>query len=477
MSGIRTARRFAFLAVLAALSVAAACSGDSRVQVTGIDGGGVALGAISRFGSVFVNGVEYSTTRAQISVNGQMSTEAQLRVGQVVTVSGTIAASGLTGAAASITFDDDVIGPIAAIDLAGSSFVVLGQTVHTDATTTFDSGSIQPAELASLAVGDVVEVSGFQDAAGAILASRIERFAGGEVEVSGSVANLDASAKQFNLNALVVDYTAAQLPNGAPSNGACVEAEGDSASLIGGVLHATRVLVKSCRIAVANGDKGEIEGVVTMLRSPSDFDVGSQPVLTNASTQYDGGTSVNLAPNVKVEIEGTFNAGGTLVASKVKFEQASELRAEGTIDALMASTSTLTIFGIPVTTNAVTRFEDNSSPRASPFSFASLRVGDYVEVRGVPGQQANSVAATVLVRKDIDSERELRGFAANLAPPTLSILGVNVVTNGATAFEDVSGASLSAAEFFAQATGRVVDAEGSWDGMNFLASKLELKGP
>jgi len=54
---------------------------------------------------------------------------------------------------------------------------------------------------------------------------------------------------------------------------------------------------------------------------------------------------------------------------------------------------------------------------------------------------------------------------------------VAVVTDAGTSFEDSSGAAITGAEFFAQASGLLVDAGGSWDGVNFLASKLEIVGP
>lgn len=475
MTGIPSARRLTLFALLTVLAAVAGCS-SGGTEVGGIDGGGVARGAITGFGSIFVNGVEYTTAGAQITINGESGAEAQLRIGQVVTVRGTAAAGALTGNAQSISFDDDVTGPIASIDLPAASFVVLGQTIKTDATTTFDNSSIQPPEFASLATGDLVEVSGFHDASGAIVASRVERHPGGGLEITGTVSNLDSNAKQFSLNALVVDYSGATLSNGAPANGGCVETKGDSTSLSGGVLHATQVEVKACQFAVASGDLGRIEGIITAFRTAADFEVGGQRVSTSAATMFEGGTSATLAVNVRVEVEGTFDANNALAASKVQIKQRSSLRAQGTIDSLDAATSTFTIFGIAFTTNPETRFEDDSSQNP-PFNFASLRVGDYVEAKGTPGQLANSVIATVVERDEISTQRELRGLATSVSAPTLAILGVNIVSDAATTFEDNSGAAITATEFFAQAPGLLVDANGSWDGVTFLASKLEVVGP
>lgn len=475
MSAKRAARLFAAVLAILGAGLVVSC-GDGNTKVAGIDGGGVALGAVTGFGSVFVNGIEYRTSSAQITINGQPGTESQLRVGQVVSIEGTIDSRRTSGDAMTVSFDDNVTGPIVSINLAAGSLVVLGQTVRTDGTTTFDNSSIQPAELATLRTADIVAVSGFVDSTGAVVATRIERRSGGGVEVNGVVANLDTNMKTFQLNALIVDYSAAQLSNGAPTSGACVEVKGDSAGFSGGVLNATRVEVKSCQQAAATGDVGEIEGLVTGFRSASDFDVAGRRVLTTGTTQFDGGSAANLALNVKVEVEGTFDTAGTLVASRVKIKQASELRVKGTIDSLTAASKTLMVFGISIATDSGTRFEDDSSQNASPFNFSSLRTGDYVEVRGFASAAVNSMTATILERRN-PGTAELRGVAANLAPPAFTVLGVSVVTDAGTIFKDASGNPITSAAFFASANGRLVEVGGTWNGSNFTATNVELKNP
>ena len=95
-------------------------------------------GTITGFGSIFVNGVEWQTSGATITVDDNPGTESELKVGQVVTVRGTLNAAGTNGTADSVEFDNSVEGPIASIDLATGSFVVLGQTVLVSADTGFD---------------------------------------------------------------------------------------------------------------------------------------------------------------------------------------------------------------------------------------------------------------------------------------------------------------------------------------------------
>ena len=142
-----------------------AAGGGGGEPIVGIDRGGVTIsqGPINGFGSVIVNGVRYSTTGATITIDDRPGTESDLRAGQVVRVEGTVDATGTAGTARSISFNDDVEGPVQSIDPAAARLVVLGQTVQVGRATSFDD-SISPRSLAGLAVGDRIEVSGLVNA-------------------------------------------------------------------------------------------------------------------------------------------------------------------------------------------------------------------------------------------------------------------------------------------------------------------------
>ena len=453
-------------------------SGGTTTPTTptaGINGGGFARGAITGFGSIFVNGVEFSTSSATITVEDSPGQESQLRVGQVVLVQGTINDDGRTGTARSVSFNDDVQGAIQSVSASAGTFVVLGQTVKVTPTTAFDD-SISPASIDGLRAGLVVEVSGLPDANGVIVATRVEaKAAGGESEVTGKVSALDATARRFSLNALTVDYSGATVANGTLANGACVEAKGTSGA--GGTLTASRVELKSCTLATAANDKGELEGFVTRFGSATDFDVGNQRVATSATTTWVNGVPADLRANVEVEVEGSFNASGTLDARKVKFELSSDQRLLGTVDALNAASSSFTMFGVTVTTDAATRIEDKSAARATPFRYADIRTGDYLEVRGFRGATAGTIVATLVERRDLDTRREVQGTAGNVAQPGFTVLGVAVTTSGSTSFRNSDGTSMNAAAFFAALPGRLVKARGSWNGTNLSATEAELQNP
>lgn len=441
---------------------------------------GMVVGPISSFGSVVVNGIHYETDGAVITIDGMPGTQADLRVGQVVRVVAELEDGATTGTASSVDFDDNVEGPITSIDLAASRFVVLGQTVLVGASTSFDD-DITPHSLEGLVVGDFVEVSGLVMADGSIDATRIEKeAAGGEFEVHGIVSAHDSANLRFNLNDLVVDYSGAQLddfPGGAIADGQPVEAKGTT--LDGnGALVATRVEFEGNQVTGEEDDFAEIEGHITRFASATDFDVAGVPVTTNASTQFEDGTAADLGLNVKVEVEGVFDASGRLVAEEVDIRLGGDIEVAGIIDSIDAANGSIAVLGIPVDTDALTRFEDKSDARISPLTIADLSVGDYVELRGAESPTASGrVLAAIFERDDVDTESEVQGFVTAVSAPTLTILGVTIQTDGSTEFEDAADLPITQAEFFSRvAAGALIKAQGvATSATTILADEVELE--
>ena len=462
--------------VLAGALVVASCGGGGE-QVAGIDSRGnptpsasiFAKGSISGFGSVIVNGVTYDTNSATFTIDGSPGTQANLAVGDVVIIQAT-ASGGGTPVASSVTFDDAVEGPISAIDLGAETLTVLGQLVRIDSATSFDD-SIIPRSLDGLSVNNVVEVSGFFLADGSISATRIElKPLGGELELTGIVSN--AGVDTFEINGFVVNFGGALIedfPNGTPENGQRVEAKGDQ--LVGGDLIATRVQFKGGEFG-DDGDEVEVEGFITVFNSAADLEVEGIRITTNAQTVYENGASTDLAENRKIEVEGSINASGTLVAESIEFKTSGALRVEALVEDIQASQ--FTILGIDIRVDESTRYEDSSVLDLEAFDFSDISVGDYLEVRGYEDQ--NGIVATQVDRDDFEGDVAVRGIVESVADPDFVILGVTISTSAATDFTDNDGVTdLTPAEFFGQADGRLVEASGTLIGAVINAAEVELE--
>lgn len=440
----------------ALLGFLAACGGGGgggssstpNQQISGIQGTGFAQGAITGFGSIFVNGVEFRTTSSTITVNGRSGTESELKVGQVVTIRGSVDSNGTTGTASSVAYDDDVKGQVSAIDTTAGTLVVMGQTVATDGNTRF--GNV--ADLASLVANtDFVEVSGFRDSSGVIRATRVEKISSpSEFEVTGAVgAPIDTTAKTFKVGTLTVDYSTATTLNNfsTPTAGQTVEVRG---TLVNGVLKATRIDGKS-GTTLANGDPAKVEGIITRYVSNTDFDVNGIKVTTTSSTQFPTGTT--LALGAKVQAEGTVNSGGVIAATRVEIKASGDGRVTATVTAIDAPNNRFSVFGVQGTVSAATSFEDKSNANARPFNLSLLRTGDYVEVRGAEAA-AGGLTLSYVERRDLRSQIEIRGLAKNVnaTAQTFSLVGVNVRLASNAQCRNALGATIPCATLFSNLT-------------------------
>jgi hypothetical protein len=396
-------------------------------------------GVITGFGSVFVNGVEYDSAGASVTIDDLSSAESDLQIGMVVTVAGSINGSGTTGTAASISFADSLEGPVSGVFSAASgTLAVMGQTVKVDGSTIYQD--VNDASL--LALNDMVEVSGFLDASGAILATRIEKkttvFSAGTttVEIKGIVSGVTGSV--FSINALSVNASGVTWPVGL-ANGSFVEVRGTLVAA-GGPMTATFLELEPT-FAAGEGEHVEVEGIVTDYMSLSSFKVNDVPVDGSALG------AVTIANNMKIEVEGTM-VGGVLMAGKSEIELENNILLEGDVSALGASS--LTLLGQTATVTATTEFRDSSAANLRTLRLANIAVNDHVKLVGYQG--AGGIVATSIERLNAATQAQLKGTVSAATPTTsLTILGVAVDTSAAS-FRDINSSAIIAADFFAAIT-------------------------
>lgn len=461
-------RKLTALGVAAAMLLAS-CDG---IEVAGIQGSGspaaAAVGPITGFGSVFVNGVEYATAGAQILIDDQPGAEAQLRAGQIVTIKGTVNPDGATGTASEVSFSADVEGPATQIDLTNNTFVVLGQTVRVTGSTLFDP-AIQPADLTGIQTGTLLEVSGFANAAGELVASRVDvETAGSNLQVKGAVESLDTTNQTFRINSLIVDYSASTTTTLA--NGTVVKVQG-TALASGGALLATHIEVLPGLGAAANQHL-DLAGIITSFTSASDFVVQGQHVVTDADTQLVL-HGASLGVNVVVHVQGVVNASGMLLAKIVEVRTASPALIRGMVDSVTMAGNSLSVLGVQVTISSATVLEDRSNQHVRQFRLSDLRAGDYVEIHGAEGTPG-TVSASVLERDNSENRSYLQGTALNVADPSLSVLGVDVTTNAQTVFLGIGKTPASAAAFFSAAPNQLIWVRGSFSGGVLTADHAEI---
>jgi len=299
------------------VSGGATLGANSTATVTVIDDDTAAVsafGAITALGSATVNGIRYDTNATTVAVNGQAAQVADLKPGQVVAINGNVNLSKLTGTADEINSAATVVGPVGVIEAPQLHLIIMGQSVYTNAETVFDP-SINPITYAGLSIDDTVEVSGFRNAAGEVIATRIAPdTTSTSQQVIGTVSGADVINMRLSIDGLTVDYSSAtqnDLPGGAPVNGQLVIVRG---SLTGDILVANEI-AGLATATTTPGERALVSGLVTRFATVSDFDLNNFAVTTDANTEYHDGAAGDVKIDTEIIVDGEITAGGDTVSA------------------------------------------------------------------------------------------------------------------------------------------------------------------
>jgi len=436
------------LATAIALSIAACTPADNE-GVAGIGGSGyVSSGSVTGFGSVFVNGVEFETDSSTFDVDGVQGTQDDLAIGMIVQVSGSINADGITGNATSIRYDDQLQGPVTGpitydADRVTATFTVIGVKVIIDSgSTSFDGTSFD-----SITINNNVEISGFFDSSGNLVATRVELKditfdpANSIVEAKGTITGLDNSTFKFaeNLN-LTIDASEPtsvdDLPNGLV-DGQLVEVKG--------TYNAGTNTIKATGIeaeddSVDDTDEFEVEGLINNYDAiNSTFTINGIDV--NASGATLEPATLILENDIRIEVEGAI-VNGVLVATKIESE-GGDIKVHAMVTAVPPATAANTFEVTPVagqpaitvTVTTSTQLEDDVN-EIKNFTLDNLDVNNFVEVRGFDDGNGGITAVEIDVKKPGDVIVQGNATAAlgsALTGGTMTIFGVTFdFDNGAT---------------------------------------------
>lgn len=371
-----------------------ACGSDS--DGTGSDNGSrYTTGAITAFGSVYVNDTKYDTDNATVYVEDDVASESDLRVGMMVTIK-----ESSPGVADTIYHDDDVEGIVLSASILADgtgTLDVMGQTVTVDSNTIFESHVSGVTSAAGIEAGNIVEVTGSSSGNGSVTATRLELKAVDldtylvehpeGIEVKGIVSGHADTDKTFDIGSLTVDYTNAVLDDMPAGNwdGLYVEAKSDQALNNMGHMVAYKVELENDGSKGYHDDDSEVEvkGEVTEVSSDS-VTVNGVTFLLNENTRYEHGTVDSLIVGALVEVEGYPNSNGDLVAEEVEFEHHdSEIEMQNyvsAVDATDANEGTIEINGMTFHVNSSTIMQDSSDAHLTHFNLLSVGVGDLIKV-------------------------------------------------------------------------------------------------
>ncbi len=456
------------------------CGGGGSTDGTSASSSNItSSGTITGFGSVYVNGVKFETNSTTFNIEGTEGSQDDLAIGMVVQVDGVVNPDGITGTATSITFDDDLQGPVAGYVLSTdgltATFTVMGIPVQIDSKTTYfdpDNGGIA---INTITNGQFVELSGFFDGNSTLIASRIENKNNAEdnienkVELKGNITGLNIGSQTFTLKGILVDASSARLEdfsNGL-QEGLYVEVEGS--------FNSTQIIatkVESETFKYGDSDEFEMEGFITRLNG-NQFQMNGITVDISNVRKMEP-RNMRLANNLQIEVEGRL-VGNVLFATELKMRTGEvELQAyissvdyaNNTFEVTMGTNNKI----LKIITGIETEFEFET--RDITNRLQNLRVGQFVEVEGYLNDEGNIFAVEVEIERD--DEIEIEGVMDDIQSDQISVLGVHFSIDGRTRFED-DDRYLTQAQFEARVRAGQSVVEVEDENHDGIADKIELE--
>lgn len=491
-----------------------ACSiGGTGSTSTASGGTQVATGTIIGFGSVIVNGIEFSRKPGladdRIKLRFENNTSARensLRVGMTVNIRGTINNTAVTGEYESIEFQPELRGPLDTngVDTTAGTLTIMGRKIQVETNTNFDSIRDLTEINGELQAGNhpELEISGDLDNGTGILhATRIARKALNfnaltekTVQIKGKIATANvasgASSGSFAIGTVSINFTSAALGSNTTSAdiaaGTVVEVKG---VLNGTVITASRIEKKNAVDAGVNDTvklKGTANGGIVDNTFTIDGPNGAITVHTAAASFRKGGvaaTSAIVTAGTTLEVEGVLQADGSVAATKVYLEVEKSVKLEGNALAGAFNANTLTLNGVPVTISATTRLVDKND---QTLDLTKIAAGDHLQIVGLFDKITNKITASQVQSTSASNVTFIQGPVTAAASPNLTLMGTITVDTSnvdqARGFGDnrtgTQATFASQAAFFAAVTTdglTAVKAKGTVSGTTLSASEVALE--
>ncbi|WP_372971330.1 DUF5666 domain-containing protein [Marinobacter sp.] len=419
----------------------AACGGGGSSSSSADGSSGTSVGAVTGFGSVFVNGTKFETNGSVDSDDG-IAREDQLEKGMILQIKGDWDDRG-EGRADRVSYDDTLRGALSGFtwvdEAAGTgTLTLLGQTISFDGRTVFRGAS--PADIQQDPQKYRVRVSAWRLEDGSFRASFVGARAEGvdfdddnEVEIEGVVANLDTDAETFTINDFLIDYTSAVGEDDFSlddlADGIVVEVEG---SLESGRIVADEIEGEDDWFD--ENDDVEVSGTIYDYDDANRrFSISGVTIQINGNTEFDDIRESDLADGFFVEVEGEFR-NGVLVAEEIE-GQDSDAEVEGKIESIDLSSESMVVAGVAVKLTASTLIEDDDDDddrRNRVQDLEGLQVGDFLEVEGRQRSQDGGFLEAISIEREDDDEGddyELEGRVSDLSPNSITIMNLEVLRN------------------------------------------------
>lgn len=461
-------RNILYTLILFFLLCLMSCSSeDNTFAGGGIGGTGVtSTGTITAIGSVWVNGIEYDTAKATVTINdilvgtGNQAVVDSLNPGQVISVTGILTQSHY-GRADAVSYFSTLLGPIQAIDTVDGYdriFYILDQEVVITGETVVKGGNLD-----DFTIGSLVQVSGFMDDTGQIQASHISKEADTAkpndlLRVSGIVSSLDENNTTFFINSLEINYALAGFAGFSQdglTEGMWVHVSGYLED--GNPEFVADKIRPFNRLGPKDGLYTEIEAIAAGDLAGNGFYLEDHLVQVEPQTKFIGGSAEEIFAGTRLVVKGYLTE-DLLIADRIKFK--TSFKAESELAAKDNGNYTLVLSGLAdlsIKTNSLTRFNGIRK------TFEDLTIGDHLNIKGWITSDNKLLASQIISTPAASGKVTILGAVSDISTPNLTINTIVVNTNDIPpdGFFTEDGSPLSQEEFLSLvAQGDIVNTRG-----------------
>ena len=389
-------------------------------------------------GVIVVSGIEFIVGDNTIILDDNNSPIAfgDLFVGQIVEIRADLQSDG-TWLATDIKVEDDVRGDDEVEftgtidDLNASSITVNGTTFSVDSNTVVLDNNNTPIDYLALVLGQLVEIKGFRQGDGSILAVRIkiEDRDDDEVELTGEIERIDSNTLNVagltfvvGDNTIILDNDNQPITFADLSVGLIVEIRAD-------VQADGSLLASDIKIEDRFEDEVEVRGLTDSISDSSIVVLGREfHVVASTAVFDDNDNPIDFSAVTSgsiVEVKANLLPGGMLVAVEIELEDddPTRVRVQGPIDAI--GMDTLNIAGIYLLLDNSTDVVDQDGNAASISDLAANQSVD-------TDARAQENGLPVVTRVEIKKVANVRGAISGVTGNSLKIAGSTVTFDATT---------------------------------------------
>lgn len=424
----------------------------------------VAIGPITQFGSIYVNGIKYETDQAEV-VFTDSSANDELLAGMIVAVYAQWDQDQQSYNAYRVLFDRQIQGPVSGVSFSDDQVLVsiLGVSVLVDEDTVLNG-----IELQNIKKGQVLEVSGLLDDQGEVIATYIGLQAMrseslSSVEVEGRIRRVKNNAMRLELGSTTVDASQAQFSEGDIND----LSKNDWVEIIGAyderqkLIYASKIKLKNSSESLSKGTSLSIDAVITDFESLAKFKLnGFTSDASNASITGDTalGSGVRVKANGYINDEGIFDLRTARIITRARYT----IKAQ--VDSIIPSLDQLTVLNVTAAANEDTLYASKTDFPNKYQSLYSISEGDWVQLKGNYYQGRLHLNSITML--DPQKKQMVKGFISEAGDGAKEIMGLPLEAK----------TSSVAAQLLEVEDGQFVSARGNLkENGRFVVEKLGVK--